>query len=1810
MSTNHQIGQLLSEGATPSADDASCLTDVGAFVGAMYRRYLDGRREGERGLVGHDAWSSALTGRLSASTGARWEQGIGLGADMLMDGWSGHWDVAAGGFHQGYFGWNPADMPGLELMADDPASAPQEDGPVRRRSRKSLFGRRRATRQASAQRASRRTRAAVADQQMLKLSSGDVIAPAAYQALSDGGLWIDDLVAEIAPPVGEGVSSVVASGEGAAASQQSAWRPVWQQQPLSNPSIGSRGRSRSASASQRGTRATSSSTPRATGPAALLDGLLIDARTPALSAGLTWAEAAFGHQTVVESGLSMTSARTTEISGFAPPAQAQRGSDRRPVFAFFDSVEGDFLNLTPETAAAAQPTPAPVTAMTAARRSMFAKTVQSAHRPHPAAQNRANAGSPAGSAPSDQRPATASPIQTSASLTRVSTAPLATSLATVTPQAAPSVAPYTQGVFPTLLASGALRSGGGTRRAAPSSAFAAGAKTTNTNTALDVALAGRMGVTLTQPAASVASAVTYTPSGRPQPRMSRSQMGAPRTAVHRFAALASDMPELAALPSLASEMSALEGADAETPSSRRRAASTMDERQVSAMGAGQVGPSAWLPKTADAAFGLGAKPGPTNSRQARWVSAIDGGQDLPLGANLSAVEVASAELLRRPAFETIAEGFDSASNGAGRPMHLASSAMDGAAWVAMESFDDVVDQAPAMQSMGATARRAMGTAYPTRTNMVMVPAALAVELAAAGTSYESGLAAASSASLATAHTPQAATLFEAQTPKQTARRASASIGGAELSSEAAQVTAAARGNFLARQPTAARMMLRSGVSAAAAVQLAGESSSRRGLMVSAATAGPGRPLDGLTAASSVTVGHDSGLAPMAATSGAGGFVTLGAYEALVNSGFSQSDISALSFGSTSAAAPSAGYRRGFDATSDAAVVGLEREQIAAGGVGANVDSGGIGRPQARRGRPAAMVSPTVASRAANVAAERAQRRQLAGSGAAAKRALERPVTTARESRAVAQMVGSVVSVQRQLETMGAQSHHQAVTSGVAQGSSAGRSLGAGWTIPAAVGQGPVERAGFRQDALRPTGTSGARRELSAVRTTVPGGVESMVRAGRVHGSTGSLRTAGAGRFELASLTGVSVEQSIASLAASGISPAAHANVMATLRLAGWSEPDLQHLQLAVGGFEGQTVVDPAVSNDPHQSRQRQSMFSRPAPAQANAAADDLPMAIAASPATVSRLEASLARTVLGFEGVAMAGTNEFAGVALDASRPMAMLDGLAGDDYFGENAPAISRVASAIGQFEYLAQLPDSSVGDAAPAALGRLAALTQRSALSSSAAAASSLDGGNAIGRMAERASAARAMDIGGQLDRSLVTPDLTDGVQRAESAVDVAGDGRQPKVVAGALQGRTPKPVALKERLRGALGASSSGPAGTKRLLAQAARRQQTAATKSAINATETRRALTVIDRALAAIDRPQTGGATALRLESVLAPEILLGGIRSPKVASALATLRQRSKRVVERQLLGLGRELDASSSDQVVATSSVASFSERRAVAETGRSAAEPGMVAEGYSAAGFDPVRMLMGLTTGDSDGVAKSLTPVQRERLMSSLARDNQRGARMSSFHRAGGSSFAFEWLKRVDGTRSGIELGFDDAREDMTKTFGTQSRAFGAPLGETSLVQTGEGSAKDRSGLRRVAQLGALGRRGGDPKARRSASDAIRRTDWRFVDTGSRAATTPEIDLGKFAAAVASSGESAARVPMPLVAPAVKAVAQTALRSSKSEAAPGSSGGGGGSSKSSEAASKSEKLSERALELLAVELANRISVRLGRDRERMGIWS
>ena len=175
---------------------------------------------------------------------------------------------------------------------------------------------------------------------------------------------------------------------------------------------------------------------------------------------------------------------------------------------------------------------------------------------------------------------------------------------------------------------------------------------------------------------------------------------------------------------------------------------------------------------------------------------------------------------------------------------------------------------------------------------------------------------------------------------------------------------------------------------------------------------------------------------------------------------------------------------------------------------------------------------------------------------------------------------------------------------------------------------------------------------------------------------------------------------------------------------------------------------------------------------------------------------------------------------------------------------------------------------------------------------------------------------------------------------------------------------------------------------------------------------------------------------------------------------------------------------------------------------------------------------------------------------------------------------------------------------------------AANSPLHDASHVSPSVSSAKsvapDRSGVRRMARAAQAS--GRSVRAQHGAATAAQSIDWNYVKTGSKA-STPHANLGGMAASALGSAASASRVPLPLVAPAVKAVAQAAHRKPTSEAIVSDSTGDGSASLSEQptegaASGTSDGMSNGELQALATEIAERISRRTRRENERRGIWA
>ncbi|MGB0589001.1 MAG: hypothetical protein ACPGU1_04895 [Myxococcota bacterium] len=242
--------------------------------------------------------------------------------------------------------------------------------------------------------------------------------------------------------------------------------------------------------------------------------------------------------------------------------------------------------------------------------------------------------------------------------------------------------------------------------------------------------------------------------------------------------------------------------------------------------------------------------------------------------------------------------------------------------------------------------------------------------------------------------------------------------------------------------------------------------------------------------------------------------------------------------------------------------------------------------------------------------------------------------------------------------------------------------------------------------------------------------------------------------------------------------------------------------------------------------------------------------------------------------------------------------------------------------------------------------------------------------------------------------------------------------------------------------------------------------------------------------------------------------------------------------------------------------------------------------------------------------------------LLHGLVARLERTASGGSLRRGEIADFTMAWLDRVDGNRTGLDIGLDGVREDVVSAVGAwassrrSSRlAATSPITEASKVglPATDRGAGDRSGLRRASRE-SLSTSSSASRPRHRAATALRQADWKFVDTGSRE-STPHADLGQLAAKIMEIAPAAGEAPMPLVAPAVKAVAQTALRKGRGESMGGDAATAGGDAAPSAAggesgaASEAGKLSKAAFEKLAYEMADRVARRLKREQERKGQW-
>jgi hypothetical protein len=470
-----------------------------------------------------------------------------------------------------------------------------------------------------------------------------------------------------------------------------------------------------------------------------------------------------------------------------------------------------------------------------------------------------------------------------------------------------------------------------------------------------------------------------------------------------------------------------------------------------------------------------------------------------------------------------------------------------------------------------------------------------------------------------------------------------------------------------------------------------------------------------------------------------------------------------------------------------------------------------------------------------------------------------------------------------------------------------------------------------------------------------------------------------------------------------------------------------------------------------------------------------------------------------------------------------------------------------------------------------------------------------------------------------------LADQTPRTTRLAEALG-GYDPAFVTGggesvAAGGTADAPAAsgtpgFADRIARALSEAAHGPAGATRLVGGAVRSGAGLASASAAGAAQqlvalgqslepgSRNASRTSQlrpsragwRASSAALAEETGAPRAAGLGAVLSPEVMLGGLRASRVTEAI------------REMVLRGAPIEGG----------------RGVLTELTAAGLQLGDV--GLESAGVGKARTSRAVESPTSLSRRLARMPRgERAALMSALLESPERAEWTSVMKRAGAADFAFEWLARVDGTRSGLPVDLGEAREATARTFGRlHPLAETSPVADANLVAQPDmreavaaAAARISEGRATTAGAGVAAHARGVATAlsnQATRSEAVRRTDWRLVDTGVKGAHG-HADLGKLASALASSGSSvgtsgAASVPLALVAPAAQAVAQTALRAPRSEgrssgpvADPAAPNRGGPSGPGE------VTLSEAAIELLAIEMAARVAELFEQDNDRTGQW-
>lgn len=1872
MTTLHHIGELLQSGVRPTDEETEHLRSLGGFVAEMFGRYLTGGKETLSS--GPDGWSSRLAGRLSAANGARWEQGLGLGEMFLASDLTSFWQVAKGGFAEGY-GALEADRSLLELYEEEVAPQPEnvvEAAPRRRRP--SLFGAKgaqvgqaRAARPRGAQAPAAAGRATQTDKPSSALraarwADGGTAEMTVVKALASGGLFVGDQVSQLIAESGEIFSR---SGEVASAAGRA--------RVANTRSALGGGESQTARQAGRVADATT-----AGAPAVSLDGLRIDGRTPALASAIARAEAVFGRGDQMIKP-AVAASRMSQLGAIVP--FSMEGVDRgyglgeRPVYGFYDAAETTYVNLANEAAAAAEPgtdlsVPFPVgrAGRATARRQTMAPSARSQRQ----VAERQTA----------QRGVASRGVQAASGDVRQGTDAMRQVAG------APEAAPRTR------------TDGARMERAASSPVTKLDSLVRPANaTPGMVPLRPWTSASATHaggPGASIASEVVHAPNGIAVPRVQRGSGFAPRISVAQLGGLAG-LGGVSAGSFQLGQVGQAGSADpvgGTAPTLRGGQLAPTFQGGATAPRAGTVGApgeriGAGLMGAATAASS--AIRGTSNAA-ASWRLAADAGPDLPLGASFTGPEVFSA-LVRSQRVDDVRQtgvgfrptvaspsgltGGAVAPRAAQRDGGLASSRLaelvDGLVWVSLPNEGQALGGQGASDSL-----EGMGlSAVPTGRRSAMVPASVALgAISSRATSHAAAVA------YANAGRDGSPMVSSGAGVRTIAGERGLSVASSGLSSDTGAVAArfAAEplfgGGGSSEVPESASAALQAARFANRIENATGRAALSAGLVPQV----PSSLVSGATA--QAIASDDARMAfPSALSAGRGLGTTSGGATAPIglrssDGGFRGRDgwtpgLISDRLAQTVEGAVNSGYGRLDSERVMLAASAPEAQPMVAGAAEGEQTAG------MRRGAPrrlAGRIGRELGSRA-TVAAMGAQAPVSPEQRAAfaARQALLRPVPTAREARAVASLFSAQGGIGRQL------------------------GFAAGQPMPGTMAMGSDEPVLGRIVAAR--------------------------------AESGGLLAAGASRWE-------SSPELMARLAS--LEPGARKELGQTLRMAGWKEAEIQMLRLEGTGLPVASGAERLMGEqtggaEASKGRLDASRMGRSF-ARVVAGAEALGGPVAASP-TVG---ASAATGIAGksasspmpmLEG-RVAGQEYFGSLASagpvvgygslrdELGELVKMAEVVSGQ---GNEPAALEAQQGLLARARSVLARASGSERGAASRLLERLEAVTSRAQTAGRTEQAGLLGAiARSMGRDGAAVGAASSEAGIGQAASGFVSNveapiGLSSGgfeaqLARIEGSADAAtmGFGK----VGGAARAMDIDDVemavlslerevapGLEARLAQALALSTSGPAGARRLLGggtagvrgQAAGRQGQGvgleraargeragvegieAASQAGGQSGLRTLLSSLGGGGAAAQRQlaalaeELGGNLPVSLNKVIAPEAMLQGLRSPELSAAMKTIRARQQ-VLGAEMTRVLATLADSGVDLSAARSSLSAVArEYGLTTDIERFAAVPtaqgGDGIRGYEAtsttselAGASPEQSFLQLISESVEGGgaaagSRSLAQVaamvrrgglsrtQRAGLLSSLLRGTERAERTSLLEEAGGSEFAFAWLSRVDGSKTGLDIGLGETREEFGKAFGGRrdsAVSVDSPIGRASLVSpvseggaarvggTGAGGAGgargtaggrgtvggDKSGLRSLAST-VTHTTTGAARPQHGASQAVRRTDWSFVDTGSRASTT-HADLGRLASAIVSSSESGQRAPMPLVAPAVKAVAQTALRDSKTSSAPSqpAGGSGGAPADAGRRGPVDAKMSEKAIEMLAVEMANRVARLMGLMKERIGVWS